>query len=76
PSDMGKFFTKIDHYKLFSPIITNPLLHEFGTKKYPDEFRYGFYAKPTLNILIGGFFGQVFTVYYYDKYVVVLALNV
>ncbi|PGG90864.1 methicillin resistance protein FmtA [Staphylococcus aureus] len=76
PTDMGKLITQIQQYKLFSPKITNPLLHEFGTKKYPDEYRYGFYAKPTLNRLNGGFFGQVFTVYYNDKYVVVLALNV
>ncbi|MDG6604540.1 teichoic acid D-Ala esterase FmtA [Staphylococcus aureus] len=76
PTDMGKLITQIQQYKLFSPKITNPLLHEFGTKQYPDEYRYGFYAKPTLNRLNGGFFGQVFTVYYNDKYVVVLALNV
>ncbi|MGT2597147.1 hypothetical protein ACVQ90_15405 [Staphylococcus aureus] len=62
PTDMGKLITQIQQYKLFSPKITNPLLHEFGTKKYPDEYRYGFYAKPTLNRLNGGFFGQVFTV--------------
>ncbi|CAC7577130.1 FmtA protein involved in methicillin resistance; affects cell wall cross-linking and amidation [Staphylococcus aureus] len=76
PTDMGKLITQIQQYKLFSPKITNPLLHEFGTKQYPDEYRYGFYVKPTLNRLNGGLFGQVFTVYYNDKYVVVLALNV
>ncbi len=45
PTDMGKLITQIQQYKLFSPKITNPLLHEFGTKQYPDEYRYGFYAK-------------------------------
>ncbi len=35
-----------------------------------------FYVKPTLNRLNGGFLQKVFTVYYNDKYVVVLALNV
>lgn len=34
PTDMGKLITQIQQYKLFSPKITNPLLHEFGTKKY------------------------------------------
>ncbi len=53
PTDMGKLITQIQQYKLFSPKITNPLLHEFGTKQYPDEYRYGFYAKPTLNRLNG-----------------------
>lgn len=42
PTDMGKLITQIQQYKLFSPKITNPLLHEFGTKQYPDEYRYGF----------------------------------
>ncbi|SUL33961.1 FmtA protein involved in methicillin resistance; affects cell wall cross-linking and amidation [Staphylococcus aureus] len=32
PTDMGKLITQIQQYKLFSPKITNPLLHEFGTK--------------------------------------------
>ncbi len=31
PTDMGKLITQIQQYKLFSPKITNPLLHEFGT---------------------------------------------
>ncbi len=53
PTDMGKLITQMQQYKLFSPKITNPLLHEFGTKQYPDEYRYGFYVKPTLNRLNG-----------------------
>ncbi len=28
PTDMGKLITQIQQYKLFSPKITNPLLHE------------------------------------------------
>ena len=39
---MGKLITQIQQNKLFNPKITNPLLHEFGTKQYPDEYRYGF----------------------------------
>ena len=53
PTDMGKLITQMQQYKLFSPKITNPLLHEFGTKQYPDEYRYGFYVNPTLNRLNG-----------------------
>ncbi|HCX2173245.1 TPA: beta-lactamase family protein, partial [Staphylococcus aureus] len=76
PTDMGSLITQIQQYKLFNSKTTNQLLHEFGTKQYPNEQRYGFYVRPTLNRLYGVFFGQVFAVYFNDKYVVVLASNV
>ena len=42
PHDMGQLILALQHYKIFDADVTNPLLHEFGTKQYPKEYRYGF----------------------------------
>ncbi|MFU0763061.1 methicillin resistance protein FmtA [Staphylococcus pasteuri] len=75
PYDMGKLVNALQQYKIFNADTANPFLHEFGTKEYPIEYRYGFYVTPTMNRINGVFFGQIFTVYYNDKYTVVLASN-
>ncbi|MGO1742554.1 MAG: methicillin resistance protein FmtA, partial [Staphylococcus equorum] len=38
-------------------------------------YRYGFYSLPNKNRINGGFFGQVFTAYFNDDYIVVLGTN-
>ncbi|MBO0376535.1 serine hydrolase domain-containing protein [Staphylococcus warneri] len=75
PHDMGQLILALQHYKIFDADVTDPLLHEFDTKQYPKEYRYGFYVMPTINRVNGVFFGQKFTVYYNDKYIVILASN-
>ena len=42
PHDMGQLILALQHYKIFDADVTNPLLHEFDTKQYPKEYRYGF----------------------------------
>lgn len=75
PSDMGKLILSLQHNKIFSNEITNPLIHESLTKAYPQPYRYGFYSFADKNRINGGFFGQVFTSYFNDKYIVVLGTN-
>lgn len=75
PSDMGKLIYKVQQYKLFNSEVTNPLLHELGTEQYPEEYRYGFYVKPTVNRVNGVFYGQIFTAYFNNNYIIVLANN-
>ncbi|MGO1299760.1 MAG: methicillin resistance protein FmtA, partial [Staphylococcus equorum] len=41
----------------------------------PEAYRYGFYSLPNKNRINGGFFGQVFTAYFNDDYIVVLGTN-
>ena len=43
--------------------------------KYPQPYRYGFYSFADKNRINGGFFGQVFTSYFNDKYIVILGTN-
>ncbi|WP_367120878.1 serine hydrolase domain-containing protein [Staphylococcus capitis] len=76
PYDMGKLINKLQQDKLFSSNVTNPMLHEFGTEEYPEEYRYGFYVTPYLNRVNGVFFGQTFTVYFNDRYVAILGTNI
>lgn len=76
PYDMAKLISELQKNKIFSPEITHPILHEFGTAEFPEEYRYGFYVTPYLNRGNGVFFGQIFTVYFNDKYIVVLGTNV
>ncbi len=76
PYDMAKLISELQKNKIFSPEITHPILHEFGTAEFPEEYRYGFYVTPYLNRVNGVFFGQIFTVYFNDKYIVVLGTNV
>ncbi|MEJ7235605.1 methicillin resistance protein FmtA, partial [Staphylococcus epidermidis] len=41
PYDMGKLVNALQQYKIFNADTANPFLHEFGTKEYPIEYRYG-----------------------------------
>ncbi|APT16736.1 MULTISPECIES: serine hydrolase [Staphylococcus] len=76
PHDMGKLIYTLQQNKIFNARQTRPILHEFGTQEYPEEYRYGFYITPYLNRVNGVFFGQIFTVYFNDRYIVILGTNV
>ncbi|PWZ79647.1 methicillin resistance protein FmtA, partial [Staphylococcus pseudintermedius] len=41
----------------------------------PEKYRYGFYVYNNFNRINGIFFGQIFTTYYNDKYIIVLGTN-
>lgn len=75
PHDMGKLILTLQNNELFKDNITTPLLHESLTPRYPKAYRYGFYSLPNKNRINGGFFGQVFTAYFNDDYIVVLGTN-
>lgn len=75
PSDMGKLILGLQHNELLESRIARPLIHESKTSKYPQPYRYGFYSFADKNRINGGFFGQVFTTYFNDKYIVVLGTN-
>lgn len=76
PYDMGKLIYALQQDQLFNSKVTKPMLHELGTEEYPEEYRYGFYVTPYLNRINGVFFGQIFTVYFNDRYIVILGTNV
>lgn len=76
PYDMGKLIHILQQDKIFSSNVTNPMLHEFGTEEYPEEYRYGFYVTPYLNRVNGVFFGQTFTAYFNDRYIAILGTNI
>ena len=73
---IGKLIYALQQDKLFNSKVTKPMLHELGTEEYPEEYRYGFYVTPYLNRINGVFFGQIFTVYFNDRYIVILGTNV
>ncbi|EHJ08473.1 serine hydrolase domain-containing protein [Staphylococcus simiae] len=75
-ADMGKLILGLQHDKVVNPSITNALTHEYGTKQYPEQYRYGFYVGPFNDRVNGVFFGQTFTAYFNDKYIVVLSTNI
>ncbi|MDC6326355.1 serine hydrolase domain-containing protein [Staphylococcus auricularis] len=75
PLDMGKLFTAFQQYKIFSPQVTEEMLHSIKTKAYPFNYRYGFYSYPVKNRLHGAFYRNVFTVYANEEYTVVLGSN-
>ncbi|MEP9851582.1 serine hydrolase domain-containing protein [Staphylococcus aureus] len=75
PYDMGELISSLQYNKLFEQSITMSLLHESKTFRYPIPYRYGFYSLPDKNRINGGFFGQVFTAYFNDNYIVVLGTN-
>lgn len=55
PHDMGKLIYTLQQNKIFNARQTRPILHEFGTQEYPEEYRYGFYITPYLNRVNGVF---------------------
>ena len=40
PHDMGKLIYTLQQNKIFNARQTRPILHEFGTQEYPEEYRY------------------------------------
>lgn len=75
PYDMGQLILSLQKNEIFDDKITQPLLHESLTSQYPEPYRYGFYSLPDKNRINGGFFGQVFTAYFNNKYIIVLGTN-
>ncbi|MCI2947394.1 beta-lactamase family protein [Staphylococcus caledonicus] len=73
--DMVKLVNHLQHNKIFKQSITTPLLQVFGSTAYPEAYRYGFYVTPQYDRINGVFFGQTFTVYFNQQYVVVVASN-
>ena len=73
--DMGVLLEKLINNKIFDQSVTNPFIHEFGTKRYPTNYRYGFYTFPKYNRVSGMFNGQNFTGFSNGKYTVVLGTN-
>lgn len=74
-TDMGRLLLSLEKDKIFNSSITNPLLHEFGTTRYPSYYRYGFYAYPKYNRVSGMFNGQNFTGFTNGNYTVIIAAN-
>ncbi|MCH4531889.1 hypothetical protein MKS61_02170, partial [Staphylococcus haemolyticus] len=68
------FLVKYSRY-IFNQAVTTSLLQEIGSTKYPESYRYGFYSTPQVNRINGVFFGQIFTVYFNEDYIIVLATN-
>lgn len=75
PSDMGKLILGLQNNKIFNSHISKPFIHESKTSLYPQPYRYGFYSFADKNRINGGFFGQVFTAYFNDRYIVILGTN-
>ncbi len=73
--DMGVLVRKLQMNKVFPSKDTKPYLHELMTTRYPEKYRYGFYTYPDHNRINGIFYGQTFTTYFNDHYIVVLATN-
>lgn len=73
--DMGVLVRKLQTNRVFPEKITMPYIHELMTVRYPEKYRYGFYAYNDFNRINGIFFGHIFTTYYNDKYIIVLGTN-
>lgn len=75
PYDMGKVVLNLQDNRIFDATTTMPFIHESLTTQYPKPYRYGFYSFADKNRINGIFFGNIFTVYFNDNYVIVLATN-
>ncbi len=75
PYDMGKVVLNLQKNKIFNATITRPFIHESLTIQYPQAYRYGFYSFADKNRINGIFYGNIFTVYFNDNYIIVLATN-
>ena len=73
--DMGLVVRNLQMNRMFPENVTQPYIHEINTARYPENYRYGFYAFPGYNRINGVFFGQTFTTYFNDRYIVVIATN-
>ncbi|RIO69471.1 serine hydrolase, partial [Staphylococcus borealis] len=73
--DMARLVNDLQQNNIFNQTVTTSLLQEIGSTKYPESYRYGFYATPQVNRINGVFFGQIYTVYFNKDYIIVLATN-
>lgn len=73
--DMGLVVRNLQMNRMFPENVTQPYIHEINTARYPENYRYGFYAFPGYNRINGVFYGQTFTTYFNDRYIVVIATN-
>lgn len=73
--DMARLVKDLQQNNIFNQAVTTSLLQEIGSTKYPESYRYGFYSTPQVNRINGVFFGQIFTVYFNEDYIIVLATN-
>lgn len=75
PKDMGLLVLALQQNKILPKDTTSMLLNEVRTKQFPNAYRYGFYANGVGNRLSGIFYGQQYTCYFNQEYIVVLATN-
>lgn len=73
--DMARLVNDLQQNNILNQAVTTSLLQEIGSTKYPESYRYGFYSTPQVNRINGVFFGQIFTVYFNEDYIIVLATN-
>lgn len=73
--DMARLVNDLQQNNIFNQAVTTSLLQEIGSTKYPESYRYGFYSTHQVNRINGVFFGQIFTVYFNEDYIIVLATN-
>lgn len=73
--DMARLVNDLQQNNIFNQAVTTSLLQEIGSTKYPESYRYGFYSTPQVNRINGVFFGLIFTVYFNEDYIIVLATN-
>ena len=73
--DMARLVNDLQQNNIFNQAVTTSLLQEIGSTKYPESYRCGFYSTPQVNRINGVFFGQIFTVYFNEDYIIVLATN-
>ena len=70
--DMARLVNDLQQNNIFNQAVTTSLLQEIGSTKYPESYRY---STPQVNRINGVFFGQIFTVYFNEDYIIVLATN-
>ena len=75
PYDMAHLILKLQQNKIFPAVETLPFIKESKTSRYPKAYRYGYYSLPEKNRINGGFYGQVFTVYFNNRYIIVMGTN-
>ena len=74
--DMAHLVNNLKNKNIVSESVSIPLTQQLGTTAYPESYRYGFYVTPQYNRINGVFYGQIFTVYFNQHYVIVLASNI
>lgn len=75
PRDMGKFVLALQNRKMLNTQATNQLLYEVKTKMFPHAYRYGFYSNGQSARVSGIFYGQQYTCYFNQDYVLVMGTN-